>query len=280
MGAAGIPCRNFVAKVRGFPMLGGMPESDALKPKQELLWANLLFNVGVPVLLLMKGEAWLHLPAWAVLVVSLAFPVVYFFHDLRRRGRRNIVSIIGFVSVLITGGVGLMHLPASLIAIKEAVVPSLFAVAIVVSSLIGKPIVGAFLLNPDFFDTGKIDAAVGEKGVKKSFDALMLRGTLLLALSFVLSAVLNYILARMIIHSESGTEAFNVELGRLHLVSYFVVALPATLVGMFALWHVVSGIRKLTGYKLDDIMYAAQMPAEEPSEKPVSPEKADEAKPE
>jgi len=240
-------------------MLAGMSQEVAIaKPKQEQMWANILFNVALPVLLLMKGEAWLHIPAWAVLVVSLAFPVAYFVHDLRRRGRRNIVSIIGFVSILITGGVGLMHLPSSLIAVKEAVVPSLFAVAIVVSSLVGRPIVGAFLLNPDFFDTAKIDAAVAERGAKTAFASLMMRGTLLLALSFVVSAVLNYVLARHIIHSESGTEAFNVELGRLHLFSYFVVALPATIVGMFALWHVMSGIRKLTGLDLEAILYAAQ----------------------
>ena len=234
--------------------------TDSEQPRRERLWANILFNVAFPALLLMKGESWLHIPAWAVLVLALAFPVVYFFHDLQRRGRRNVISIIGFVSVLITGGVGLAHLPSALIAVKEAAVPSLFAVAIVVSSLVGRPIVGVFLLNPDFFDTAKIDTAVAEKGAKNAFDALMMRGTLLLAFSFVVSAVLNYILARAIIHSESGTEAFNVELGRLHLISYPVVALPATLVGMLALWHVVAGVRKLTGLTMEEVMYAEEAP--------------------
>jgi hypothetical protein len=33
--------------------------------------------------------------ALGVLCLALAFPVTYFFYDLRRRGRRNIISIIG-----------------------------------------------------------------------------------------------------------------------------------------------------------------------------------------
>jgi len=222
--------------------------------KRENIWLNLLFNVALPSVLLIKGKQWLGLVPWEILVVALAFPVVYFFYDLHRRGRRNIISIIGFVGVLITGGVGLFKLPSDWIAIKEAVVPSLFGIAIIVSALMKHPVIREFLLNPDFFDVEKIDTAVKEHHAEDAFSRTMFQGTLLFSASFFMSAILNFILARIIIHSPSGTDAFNVELGRLHLVSYPVVALPATLVGMFALFHVIKGIKNHTGLSLEDIM--------------------------
>ncbi len=214
---------------------------------------NIFCNVALPSLMLMKGQALLHLPSWAVLCIALAFPVGYFVHDLRSRGRRNIISIIGFVSTLITGGVGLLKLPADLIAIKEAAVPGLFAVAILLSSGTRHPLISAFLLNPDFFDVGKIESSVEKRGTQKGFARVMRQGTLLLALSFALSSVLNYVLARLIVHSPSGTEAFNVELGKMQALSYPVIAIPATLVGMAALWIVLRGIKAEAGLEVEEI---------------------------
>jgi hypothetical protein len=235
-----------------------MPEEIKTPPtaskKRENIWLNLIFNVALPSILLIKGKDWFGLLPWEILVIALAFPIIYFFYDLHRRGRRNIISIIGFVSVLITGGVGLFRLPADWIAIKEAVVPSLFGIAIIVSLWTRHPILREFLLNPDFFDVEKIDAAVKEHKAEEAFSKTMKQGTLLFSISFFLSALLNFILARIIIHSPSGTDAFNVELGKLHMVSYPVVALPATLVGMYALFHVIRGVKAHTGLTLENIM--------------------------
>ncbi len=234
-----------------------MSAQEKPSPKGESVLVNIVCNVVLPSLLLMKGQALLGLPPWAVLCLALAFPVTYFFYDLRRRGRRNIISIIGFVSTLITGGVGLLKLPSELIAVKEAAVPGLFGLAILLSSGTRHPLISAFLLNPDFFDVGKIERAVAERGSEKGFARVMRRGTLLLALSFALSSVLNYVLARLIVHSPSGTEAFNAELGRMQLLSYPVIALPATIVGMAALWMVLKGIKKEAGLEVEEIFIDA-----------------------
>ena len=227
-------------------------------PKRESAWINIIFNVVLPALILMKGERLLHLPTWAALCIALAFPVAYFIHDLRSRGRRNIISIIGFVSTLITGGVGLLHLPSDWIAIKEAAVPTLFAAAVLFSAGTKNPLVRAFLLNPDFFDVEKIENSLKERGSEDAFAKVMRQGTYLLGLSFVLSAVLNYVVARIVVRSPSGTEAFNAELGKLQLVSYPAIALPATIVGMFALWKVLKGIKAHAGLELEDILFDAQ----------------------
>jgi len=239
----------------GWPFMSEEKPAPVAAKKRENIWLNLLFNVALPSILLMKGKAWLGLAPWEILVIALIFPVAYFFFDLHRRGRRNIISIVGFVGVLITGGVGLLKLPSGWIAIKEAVVPSLFGIAIIVSAVFKHPIIREFLLNPDFFDTDKIDAAVKESHAEAAFSRTMFQGTLLFSASFFMSAALNFILAKIIIHSPSGTDAFNAELGKLHLVSYPVVALPATIVGMYALFHVIRGVKAQTGLTLEDIMF-------------------------
>jgi hypothetical protein len=233
-----------------------MSDTEKASPKpQQTMWANIVFNIAIPTMILIKGADWFSLPAWTVLVLALAFPVLYFLHDLNKRGRRNIISIIGFSSLLITGGVGLLHLPPEWIAIKEAAVPSLFAVAILVTSGTRNPLVSAFLLNPDIFDVARIENAVAERGTKEAFARVMRVGTLIIALSFLLSAVLNFMLARLIVHSPGGTPEFNAEIGRMQLLSYPVIALPSTLVGMLALWYLLRGIKRLTGLSFDDISF-------------------------
>ena len=263
--AAQPACHFSPAAQSSRPMSETNPTAQAPRKRESML-ANILCNVVIPAGLLVKGQAWFHMVPWVVLTASLAFPFVYFFYDLFNRGRRNIISIICFVSVLITGGVGLFKLPAELIVIKEAVVPSLFGLVIIGSAWTRYPLVKAFLLNPDFFDVERIEKTVKERGAEKAFEGTMRRGTWLLSVSFFFSAVVNFLLARWIIKSPSGTEAFNVELGKLHVLSYPCVALPATVIGMFALWQVVKGIREQTGLTLEDIAVG------------VEPEKTDEAK--
>jgi len=42
----------------------------------------------------------------------------------------NIYSIIGLVSIALTGGIGLFHIPTQWVAIKEAGVPTLFGILV------------------------------------------------------------------------------------------------------------------------------------------------------
>jgi hypothetical protein len=132
--------------------------SDKTSGKRENVWLSLALNVLVPSLILMKGAKATGWSPALVLVIALAFPIGYFLYDLRRRGRRNIIAIIGFVNVLATGGVGLLRLDKDWIAIKEAAVPGIYALAVLLSMFTKRPLARALLLNPDFFDVARIEA--------------------------------------------------------------------------------------------------------------------------
>ena len=90
-------------------------------PPQENALISLGANVFLPILILSKGDQLIENPT-LVLVVALAFPAGYFVYDLVKRGKQNLVSIIGFVAVLLTGGIGLLELPRKWVIVGEGTV--------------------------------------------------------------------------------------------------------------------------------------------------------------
>jgi len=102
--------------------------STAAKPKKSGFISNLLLNVIIPAVILSRFSGPDALgPVWAV-VVALAFPLLFGLWELLQSGKVNFFSILGIVSVLLTGGISLLQLPPSYIAIKEAVVPGLIGI--------------------------------------------------------------------------------------------------------------------------------------------------------
>lgn len=244
-------------------------------PKRENVWMNIGLNVLVPSLLMTKGKDWLGLenPAW-LLVIALAFPISYGIYDLVTRKKYNFFSVLGFVSILISGGVGLMELDKGWIAVKEAAIPALFAVAVLASLWTPFPLVRTFLYSPEIFDVPKIEAALKARQTETAFERLMVRCTLLLVGSFMLSAVLNFALAKYFIRSETGTDAFVQEMGRMTAWSWPVITIPSMAVMMVAFFQLVGGIKRHTGYEIDDVVLVGHPPQKE--EPPPTDEAPDE----
>lgn len=223
-------------------------------PQRENIWLNIGLNVIIPSILMTKGKQWFDLPPHWLLVVALAFPIVYGIYDFIVRKKYNFFSILGFVSILISGGVGILELKKEWIAIKEAAIPALFGIAVLVSLFTPFPLVRTFLYNPDIFDVEKIESALRARNNESAFEKLLVQCTIYLVASFVISAILNFALAKYTIRSETGTDAFVEEMGKMTFWSWPIVALPATAVMMFALFRLVKGIQNFTGYEIEDIL--------------------------
>lgn len=223
-------------------------------PKRENIWVNISLNVLIPSLLMTKGKSWLGLEAAPLLVVALAFPVSYGVFDFITRKKYNFFSVLGFVSILISGSVGLMELDKGWIAVKEAAIPALFALAVLVSLKTPFPLVRTFLYNPEIFNVPKIESALKKQNTEPSFERLMVHCTILLAGSFVLSAFLNYGLAKYLIRSDTGTDAFVKEMGRMTAWSWPVITVPSMAVMMVAFFKLIKGIKEFTGYEIDDVV--------------------------
>lgn len=234
----------------------------AVKPEQrENLLLNLVCNVVLPSLVLIKFSApgkvllWRSPglgPAWA-LIVALSFPLVYGGYDLVVRRKWNFFSVVGLLSTLLTGGLGLLEVAAVWIAVKEAAVPLVFGIAVVGSLWTSTPLVRTLLYNDKVLDTTRVASALGAKGLLAEFELLLVRATWLLAGSFFLSAVTNFVLARVVLRSSPASAEFKAEMGRMLALSWPVNVLPSLVVTMAALWYLLSGIKRLTGLTLDDI---------------------------
>ena len=69
----------------------------------------------------------------------------------------------------------------------------------------------------------------------------------------LITAIISFILAKLLIHSDPGTQAFNEELGRMTLISYLVVTLPTLLLMFLILRYLLNSIKKLTNLSTADI---------------------------
>ena len=234
------------------------PAPASKQPQQENFLLNLAMNLALPVMLLNKGKDWFGLDPKLTLIIALAFPLGYGIYDFITRKKFNFFSVLGFVSVLLTGGIGLLELDNKWLAFKEAGIPAVLAIVVAASAFTKKPLVKLFILNKENMDVDRIDASITTDEQRSALDRILSRSTLFLAGSFVVSAILNYILTVMIVVSEPGTDAFTQELGKQQLVTYGVTLIPSTIMLGYIGWYVFSGIKKLTGLGLEDLFYAAK----------------------
>ncbi|WP_052360900.1 VC0807 family protein [Geminisphaera colitermitum] len=231
------------------------PPAPSTPPKRENLLINLVCNIGLPFFILAKLSAPERLGPHLALVIALAFPLGYGAMDYMRRRTANFVSIIGVVGTLATGIFGLMKLDPIWFAVKEAAVPTIVALAVLASMKSRRPLIRQFLYNDQVINVPKVEAALASRNNQGAFNQLLRKASYLVFLSFLVSAVLNYFLARWIITSTSGTPEFNGQLAKMNLLSWPVIALPSTAMLIVALWQLLRGITRLTDMPLEEIFH-------------------------
>lgn len=211
---------------------------------------ELLITLLIPSLILMKLSGPENLGAAGALLLALAFPLGWGVRDFLARRKLNLFAALGLVSILLTGGIGLLQLDTQWLAIKEAAIPGLLGLAVAISAHTRYPLVRVLLFTPALMDVERIQSALDQRGNRAAFEARLRTATWMLAGSFFFSSVMNYALATWVVTSTAGTLAFNEELGRLALLSYPVIALPATLIMMAVLYYLAAGVKKLAGLSL------------------------------
>ena len=86
-----------------------------------------------------------------------------------------------------------------------------------------------------------------EKQTEAEFERKAKQATYVLAVSFFVSATLNYILAKLIVTAPSGTPEFTAQLGQMTALSYPVIVLPSMIITIIALMMTLKALEKLTG---------------------------------
>lgn len=223
------------------------------RPPRENLFVNLACTIAVPALILSKLSTEERLgPVWA-LVIALAFPLGYGGWDFVQRRKFNFVAGIGFVSTLLTGGFALAELDGLWFAVKEASVPTVIGLMVLLSMKSSRPLIREFIYNDQVVDVPRVDAALAARRAQPAFERLLAQAGWIVAASFLLSAMLNFLLARWILTAPTGTPEFTAQLGRMQWLSWPVIAIPSMGMMMVALWRLLGGLKRLTGLELEEL---------------------------
>ena len=231
---------------------GDLPANDS-DGKQDNPFISIIFNIALPALVFYKLSSKDRLGPVYALLLGLSLPLIFGLQDFIRRRKANFISILGFVSILLTGSFGLMHLDGTWFAVKEATIPGLMGLAVIGSTWTKFPLVKTILYNEKVIDVRLVDRELTARGNLARFQSLLVFTTCLLASSFFLSAALNFTLALNVLKSPSGSPEFNQELGKMTALSYPVVVLPCMVITGIALWRLLAGIKAMTGLDLDTI---------------------------
>jgi hypothetical protein len=225
-------------------------------PTPENPLISILINVVIPVavLSLLSKEKYLG-PVWA-LVVGLMFPIGYGLRVVIKDRKADFMSVIGIISVSLTGIFGILKLPPEYIAIKEAAIPLILGIAIVVSLKTPFPLIKKLLMSEALFDVEHLKNSLREKGNEAVFEKRLIGLTWGFASSMFLSSGLNYALAKIVLKSEPGSEAFTAELGKMTGLSHVVILIPCMIVMIWVMNKLFNTLTELTGLKLDDLLAA------------------------
>ncbi|EOX4462813.1 VC0807 family protein [Vibrio alginolyticus] len=216
---------------------------------------EILFNVFIPSFILMKFSGDEHLGTAMALVVALLFPIIYGGMDLVRNKKFNFISALGFISVLLTGGIGLLELDTRWLALKEALIPGLIGLAVLGSTFTRYPLMQKLVLNDTVLNLALINQRLKENGKTDAFERCLMSSNYLFASTFAFSSAMNYFLATWIVTSPSGTAAFNEELGKMTLYSYPMIAIPSMLMMFGIFYYIWRQVRAMTSLETEQIFH-------------------------
>lgn len=225
--------------------------SIAAKPNPFI---ELAITLIIPSIILMKLSGPEDLGTVNALLLALAFPLFWGGRSLFLERKVNALAVLGLVSILLTGGIGLLQLDTHWLAVKEAAIPGLIGLVVVISAFTSRPLVRVLLFSPALMNVELIQKHLDQRGNAVTFEARLKVTTWMLGASFTFSSAMNYFLATWIVNSPAGTPAFNEELGRMNLLSYPVIALPSMLIMVAVFYYLSRSIHELAGLKLTEAM--------------------------
>ena len=237
---------------------------------------SISFNIFIPVLILKNGENWIAkilglidnagLPAQFLDIINLSsmaflialiFPVGYFIYDFLKRKNVNVISILGFINVLLTGGIGIFGerfgLSKNWFIVKEGALPSFIGLGFTILRKLRKNSFNRILLNDIIFDIDKINSSI-QYEKQNEFEIIVHRAGSHFIIGLFMSSFIQLILASLIVTSNPGESSFNEQVATMTWVSFlavFVITMSVVGKGYLGL---ISGVEKITGLKREDFL--------------------------
>jgi intracellular septation protein A len=229
-----------------------MTESVKKEEKKENAFLNIGLNVILPSVILTKFSGEQHLGQVYSLLLALSFPIGYGLYDYIKMKKFNFFSGLGLFSVIMTGGIGLFQLDKGWMVAKETGIPLLMGLAVLYSQFTSYPLVKLFL--GQMIDIELIDKTFTEQGHDGLFEKNLKVASFLLACTFFISAILNYILAVKILVGAPGSVEFNESLGKMTALSFPVISVPMVIMVGIIITYLIMTIKKNTNLEIESIL--------------------------
>lgn len=230
--------------------------------KRENPLISILINIVIPAVILVYLAKESYLGPKVGFIVAFSFPLGYGILDFFKHRKFNLISVLGVINVLLSGGIGLLKIDNHWFAVKEAAIPGIIGLMALGSLKTRFPLIRTLLYNKMIINTGRVDAELQTRQNVEKFNSLLYKSTLFISGSFFLSSILNYVLAKAIVVSQPGTAAYNQELGKMTLLSYPVIVVPSMIIMGFTIWFLLRGIKDLTDLKLENILVSGSKTVE------------------
>ncbi len=205
----------------------------------------MLFTIVLPIVILLTLSGDVLLGPIPALLLSLAFPIGYGLWEYRRSRTFDTTAMVGIVSTLLTGVIGVFELSPELFAVKEAAVPILFAVLIVISQYTRLPIVR--LLFDQTIHKQQVQDAIAVRHAEDDMDRLMTRTAWLWAGTMIISGIMRFVLAEIVVTSAPGTPDFNHELGVMNALRLPTVTVATMVLMIGTIAYLVRSTATVTG---------------------------------
>lgn len=216
---------------------------------------DLILTVVLPSLVLDQLSDPARLGPTGALVAALMFPVAFAGWCWWKRSGWNLFSIIGFVTVLLSGGLGLLKLDAFWFALKESAVPLALGAAFPLSHRFGKSLLTALVMQPHLINLRAVTTALDTPERNAAYEDALHRGSWSIGLAMIGSSAGNFFLAyRLLQGKEPGGEAFVRGIGTLNWASVLVIGVPLCAVMLLAFVWLIRRIQSITGLERADLM--------------------------
>ena len=223
-----------------------------MKKQAKTSILSIIINILIPSMVLLWAKKIVDIDPIYILIVALSFPFVYAITELILSKKWSLISILGFISILLTGSIAILKLPPQWIAVKESLIPFCLGTVMLISTKTKSP--GMSFLANIILNVEKIQSKALENNKLNEWILTLKKSTLFLSIAFLVSTILNFVLAFYIVKSPPGSVEFNNEMGVLTVISYPVIAIPALCITAYSMWYLVKKIKDITQYSFEDVI--------------------------
>ena len=204
-----------------------------------------LVNIAIPIAILLTLSPEDRLGPIPALLLAVAIPIIYGIRSLLRTRKVQPATIVGLISVLLTGMIGVFELDARYFAIKEGGIPITFGLIVLLSNWTSFPIVR--MLADQVVVKARVEQALTQRDAHAAYRTHLTHAGIFWACILFVSGVIKFSLASWIVTSPTGTVAFNQDLARLEAIQ-IPTSMTFTMILMLVLCtFIIRGIGKITG---------------------------------